>query len=388
MRGDQRSWKVGQPIKDLNFAVKNLFQHIHHAPQHREDGSSNILDFGFKNPADLLKPTTWAKRQMTQKPPMTPANELLNRPEIGLSYLAGAIEALEGLHVFQAAFEKHHMRKHCQVLNTADYPNVPVTEEDTKKAVQATLSFLHEWHANWTAGARSMLQSSLAYGAMGQILGASALLHQVSFWAENTPNEGQLPAEAFENCRKDPSKMHLLTKYLTTAHLSHKHLKRQSAGSDSRQAFDSAEAEAALSWQSMSPAAGLRTPRSSAKKRKQQEEAGIPPVPQAPVEHAGRANAVTPGAQATLKLWETFYPRTKQEISEQVKKLQGDRKATFLKRAQALIKQAQDLRPRIESALEPPVAESMSFPETAEPEIMPEQEDGDLAFLLTPQKQD
>ena len=135
----------------------------------------------------------------------------------------------------------------CQVLNTADYPNVPVTEEDTKAAVLATLSFLLEWHASWTAGARSM-QASLAYGTMGQILGASALLHQVSFWAENTPNEGQLPAEAFESWRKDPSKIYLLTKYLrvTTAHLNHQHLKRQSAGGDSRQAFDSAESQTEL----------------------------------------------------------------------------------------------------------------------------------------------
>ena len=167
------------------------------------------------------------------------------------------------------------------VRNTADYPNVPVTEEDTKAAVLATLSFLLEWHANWTAGARSMLQASLAYGAIGQILGASALLHQVSFWAENTPNEGQLPAEAFENWREDPSKIYVLTKYLTTRHLNHQHLKRQSAEGDSRQAFDSAESQTELNWQSMPPGA-FGTPRSSAKKRKQQEEAGLAPVPEAP----------------------------------------------------------------------------------------------------------
>ena len=129
----------------------------------------------------------------------------------------------------------------------------------------------------------------------------------------------------------------------------------------------------------MSPGA-FGTPRSSAKKRKQQEN-GLAPVPEAPtpapaegsrgildaledfmvkqaeqVERASRANAVTPGAQAILRLWDTFYPKTKQDISEQAKKLQGDRKGAFLKRAQELIKQVQDLKLKIQSALELPVA--------------------------------
>ncbi|CAE7248136.1 unnamed protein product [Symbiodinium microadriaticum] len=242
------------------------------------------------------------------------------------------------------------------VRNTADYPNVPVTEEDTKAAVLATLSFLLEWHANWTAGARSMLQASLAYGAIGQILGASALLHQVSFWAENTPNEGQLPAEAFENWREDPSKIYVLTKYLTTRHLNHQHLKRQSAEGDSRQAFDSAESQTELNWQSMPPGA-FGTPRSSAKKRKQQEEAGLAPVPEAPTP------APAEGSRDILDALEEFMAK------------QGDRKGAFLKSAQELIKQAQDLKPKIQSALELPAAESPSFPETAEPEKMPEQDD-------------
>ena len=73
-----------------------------------------------------------------------------------------------------------------------------------------------------------MLQASPAYGAMGQILGASALLRQAIFWAEQTPNEGQLLAEAFEVWRKKPKKVVLLTKYLTAAHLNHLHLKQRS----------------------------------------------------------------------------------------------------------------------------------------------------------------
>ena len=172
-------------------------------------------------------------------------------------------------------------------------------------------------------------------------------------------------------------------------------------GGNIRQTFESTEAEAELNWQAMSPGAA-RTPPSSGKKCKQQAEPGLAYFPEAPtaaapetskdmlgplefvikqadqVAREGRTQALTPGAQTILRLWETFCNKAKQDIPEQVTKLEGESKAAFLKRAEELTKRAQDLKPRILSEL--PVAESLSCDTSAEPEAKPQPEEPDFSW--------
>ena len=223
-----KPWKTGERLWDLHMSAPKLLTRNLASVVRNEEGVTNAGTLGLTKPEHVLDAALFSDQNMQAQ-----RTELLNRPAVGISMLAGSLQALrvnlqEGLAqgVYGKAFvdsyedlcRQYDLEGCNRSVNLQDFPDLERSGASIAAAVKRLLKLGTKIQEKWAPFAEFTARSATAYVGMQHLLqlGALTLDGKAAQGIKDLPAEGSVKA-AQEALTQDPSNPEKLVAFFTAA---------------------------------------------------------------------------------------------------------------------------------------------------------------------------